>query len=110
MSERVNFWNARNNLRNRNRCGDPSRAPRCGAKARSRGNQPCLAPAVRGSARCRMHGGLSTGPRTPEGLERSRRARWKHGRYSQAARAGRRLAGLMKRFAPTDGPHAPRKR
>lgn len=25
---------------------------------------------------CRMHGGLSTGPRTPEGLERSRHARW----------------------------------
>jgi hypothetical protein len=33
-----------------------------------------------------MHGGLSTGPRTPEGLERSRRARWKHGMYSKATR------------------------
>jgi len=29
-----------------------------------------------------MHGGKSTGPRTPDGLARSRRARWKHGRYS----------------------------
>jgi hypothetical protein len=29
-----------------------------------------------------MHGGASTGPRTAEGLERSRRARWKHGLYS----------------------------
>jgi hypothetical protein len=27
---------------------------------------------VRGAARCRLHGGLSTGPRTPEGKERSR--------------------------------------
>ena len=25
----------------------------------------------------------TTGPRTPEGLERSRRARWKHGAYSR---------------------------
>lgn len=33
--------------------------------------------------RCRMHGGLSTGPRTAEGLERSRRARWIHGMYSR---------------------------
>ncbi len=36
-----------------------------------------------------MHGGKSTGPRTPEGLERSRRARWKHGRYSQETRRAR---------------------
>jgi hypothetical protein len=34
-----------------------------------------------------MHGGASTGPRTPEGLERCRRARWKHGRYSASAKA-----------------------
>jgi hypothetical protein len=32
-----------------------------------------------------MHGGLSTGPRTPEGLERSRRARWIHSRFSRDA-------------------------
>ena len=38
-----------------------------------------------------MHGGLSIGPRTPEGLERSRTARWKHGRYSREARQRRRL-------------------
>lgn len=60
--------------------GDPSEAPRCGARTRE--NQPCRAPAVRGKERCRMHGGRSTGPRTPEGRERSTRARWKHGRYS----------------------------
>jgi len=34
-----------------------------------------------------MHGGSSTGPRTAERLARSRRARWKHGRYSAEARA-----------------------
>ena len=32
-----------------------------------------------------MHGGASTGPRTAEGLVRSRRARWKHGQHSAAA-------------------------
>jgi hypothetical protein len=33
-----------------------------------------------------MHGGLSTGPRTAAGLARSKRARWKHGRFSAEAR------------------------
>ncbi len=37
-----------------------------------------------------MHGGASTGPRTAEGLARSRRARWKHGLYSAEALAERR--------------------
>ena len=37
------------------------------------------------NGRCRMHGGKSTGPRTPEGLDRSRRANWKHGRRSAEA-------------------------
>lgn len=35
------------------------RAPRCGAKTRS--GAPCKAPAIRGKARCRMHGGKSPG-------------------------------------------------
>jgi len=41
------------------------------------------------NGRCRMHGGKSTGPRTPEGLARSRRANWKHGLYSAQAKAER---------------------
>jgi hypothetical protein len=73
-------------LRNGNRPGDPNAAPRCGAKTRLR--LPCQAPAM-ANGRCRLHGGKSTGPRTPEGLERCRRANWKHGRYSQAACAER---------------------
>lgn len=36
-----------------------------------------------------MHGGLSAGPKTEEGLARSRRARWIHGRYSEEAKAAR---------------------
>jgi hypothetical protein len=34
-----------------------------------------------------MHGGASTGPRTAEGLARSKRARWKHGLYCADALA-----------------------
>ncbi len=50
--------------------------PKCGAKTRAGGK--CQAPAVWDKAkdkprngRCRMHGGLSTGPKTPEGKARS---------------------------------------
>ena len=59
----------------------------CGAKTRQ--GKPCPnAPMKNG--RCRMHGGKSTGPRTPEGKERSRRANWKHGYYSAESIAMRR--------------------
>ena len=79
-------------LKNGNTPGDPSKARRCGARARTRGDQPCRAPAIKGKRRCRMHGGRSTGPRTSEGRERSKRARWKQGSYSvEAEREFRRL-------------------
>jgi hypothetical protein len=63
-------------------------APRCGARRKRDGN-PCQQPAMQ-NGRCRVHGGLSTGPRTPEGLARSRRSNWKHGYYSAEAKATRR--------------------
>ena len=65
---------------------------RCGARARTRGGLPSQARPVKGKTRCRLHGGRSTGPRTPEGLERSRKARWKHGRYLAEAIEARRRA------------------
>jgi len=40
--------------------------------------------------RCWLHGGTPTGPRTVEGLELPRGARWKHGRRLVAARTNRR--------------------
>ena len=64
-------------------------APRCGAKRRDGGS--CTSPAMP-NGRCRMHGGLSTGPRTAEGLARSRRSNWKHGHYSAEAKQVRREA------------------
>ena len=39
-----------------------------------------------------MHGGASSGPRTVEGVARSRRARWKHGLYSAESLAEQKLA------------------
>jgi hypothetical protein len=54
----------------------------CGAKNRQGrpcGNRPLA------NGRCKYHGGLSAGPRTPEGLERSRKANSKHGFYSAAS-------------------------
>jgi hypothetical protein len=39
--------------------------------------------------RCRLHGGLSTGAKTAEGIERIRRARTIHGRFSKRAKAER---------------------
>lgn len=69
----------RGTLLNGNPPGDFDKAARCGAKTR-RGTA-CRGPAM-ANGRCRMHGGPSTGPRTSEGLERSRKARWKHGAHS----------------------------
>ena len=61
-------------------------AKRCGARRREGGS--CQQPTMR-NGRCRLHGGKSTGPRTPEGLARSRRSNWKHGHYSAEAKAER---------------------
>jgi len=60
-------------------------APRCGAHSKRTG-KPCRGAAMP-NGRCKFHGGKSTGPRTPEGLERSRRANWKHGHFSREAKA-----------------------
>src|SRR5262249_36705891 len=62
-------------------------APRCGARSKRTG-KPCRGAAMP-NGRCRLHGGKSTGPRTREGLERSRRANWKHGHFSREAKAER---------------------
>jgi hypothetical protein len=84
----------RGRLKNGNRSGDFLAAPRCGARTRCGGE--CRQPAMP-NGRCRLHGGLSTGPRTPEGLARSRRARWKHGARSAEVRALLREARLQSR-------------
>ena len=44
----------------------------------------CQNPAIGDRTRCKLHGGLSTGPRTAEGKARSIAAHTKHGRRSRA--------------------------
>lgn len=70
-------------LRNGNQRGNPNLAPRCGATTRA--GRACCAPAM-ANGRCRMHGGTSTGPRTPAGLAKARAAATRHGAYGAAAK------------------------
>ena len=88
----------RGRLRNGASPGDFLAAPRCGARTRAGGC--CRQPAMR-NGRCRLYGGLSTGPRTAEGRARCARARLKHGAYSRATR------GLMRKAAPSFAVYAP---
>jgi hypothetical protein len=74
-------------LKNGNRPGDWATAPRCGA--RTRRQTACRCPSMRNRTRCRLHGGKSSGPRTADGLARSRYAAWKHGAYSRETRERR---------------------
>ena len=59
---------------------DPAQTPiKCGAKTRS--GVPCAKFPIEGKRRCRLHGGLSTGPRTSAGRAAISAANTKHGRY-----------------------------
>ena len=51
-------------LKNDHRPGDLKNALKCGAQTRL--GEVCRGPAM-ANGRCRMHGGASTGPRSPEG-------------------------------------------
>ena len=58
---------------------DPVERQPCGAKTRK--GTSCLAMSVRGKKRCRLHGGLSTGPKTEAGRRRvaeAQRRRWEN--------------------------------
>jgi hypothetical protein len=78
---------------NENQRQDPIEAP-CGARNRAGaacGNRP------RPNGRCRFHGGMSTGPRTAEGLERLRDAKTIHGAYGAEALEMRRMLNTLKK-------------
>ena len=64
------------------RSGPEWQGQRCEAKTRK--GTACQKPPLRDKTRCRLHGGLSTGPKTPEGKARIAAAHWKHGRRSKA--------------------------
>jgi hypothetical protein len=62
--------------------------PTCGAATRS--GAPCLQRVVPGKCRCKYHGGLSTGPKTPEGRARIAEAQKKRWAKSRAVSLDRR--------------------
>ncbi len=74
----------RDRLKNGSRSGDFLAAPRSGA--RTWFGCSCRQPAMR-NGRCRMLGGLSTGPRTASGPAHSRCTRLTHGGRSAQVRA-----------------------
>ena len=76
--------------------GDPTSSPRCGA--RTRAGTACLGPALKGKRRCRMHGGASSGPKSPHA---------KHGGYSKALQQALRQARALLRGAGAAVAEAP---
>ena len=55
------------------------KSTKCGAKTRS--SVPCAKFPIEGKRRCRLYGGLSTGPKTLAGRAAISAANTKHGRY-----------------------------
>jgi hypothetical protein len=84
--EQIPHERRRGRLKNNNPTGDLSAVGTCGAKTRAGGT--CRCPAMR-NGRCRLHGGLSTGPKTPEGRARISLALFKHGGYTRQAKQER---------------------
>ena len=68
---------------------------RCGAKTR-RGTE-CQRPAYKHNRRCGLHGGLATGARTPEGLQRISEANLRHGRFTKDRLERQRRAAQARR-------------
>jgi hypothetical protein len=69
-------------------------APRCGAKTRTTG-QPCRHLAPKGSGRCRLHGGRSTGPQSAAALDALKAKMTKHGWFDQEAVAARKKQRIV---------------
>lgn len=69
----------------------------CAAKSKRTGQQ-CKGPAVKGKAVCRMHGGKSTGPQTPEGIAKCAGVKTIHGEETREAREQNRQAKALLRY------------
>ncbi len=84
------------------RFGPDYPGPRC--EAQTRRGTPCQSPAYKHNHRCRLHGGLATGPRTEAGLARLTASKIKHGKFTKKKRAeakrraeqGRQMRGELK--------------
>lgn len=71
--------------------GGRIRCTQCQAVAKST-RQQCRRPATSGKQVCKLHGGKSTGPRTPEGRQRCAEVRLVHGQETSSLRLERSLA------------------
>ncbi|HLB41992.1 MAG: hypothetical protein A3F13_04910 [Gammaproteobacteria bacterium RIFCSPHIGHO2_12_FULL_40_19] len=80
-------------------CTEPKRyafdnAPRCGARTKRNGGNPCRSPAVRGKNRCRIHGG-SKGSGAKSGNQNA----LKHGYSTNEAKSQRQnVRALIKQW------------
>ena len=80
--------------------------PASGASQRQRRGTKCQSAGYKHNGRCRLHRGLSTGARNPEGLQRISEANLKHKRQTKdkleaqrhAAKVGRRVLGELKQL------------
>jgi hypothetical protein len=70
---------------------------RCKAQS-SRTKEQCKNPALKNKTVCKWHGGISTGPRTKEGILRIREAHLKHGEATKKARQERSSKSAMLRY------------
>lgn len=72
-------------LGKKTRFGDSWPGIRCGAKTKL--GTKCLRPAFKKNGRCRLHGGLSVGPVSSEGMQNLINARTKTGDFTKEKRA-----------------------
>ena len=77
---------------------------RCQARS-SRTKQQCGCPSLKNKAVCKWHGGMSTGPRTKDGIKRIREAHLKHGKDTKEARVERSAKSVMFRYLTAIGNH-----
>jgi hypothetical protein len=84
--------------------GGKIKCKRCQARS-SRKKQQCGKPAIHLKNVCNTHGGLSTGPKTAEGIKRIQNARWKHGNETNESRAERSAKSVMFRYLIDLGNH-----
>ena len=86
------------------RFGPNWQGKRCRAKTRK--GTFCQRPAFKHNGRCSLHGGLSTGAKTADGIKRISDANLKHGKCTKdkleaqrdAAKVGRRVLAKLKRL------------
>jgi hypothetical protein len=76
--------------------GGKIKCVRCKAFIKKHQRQ-CLHPAIKNKSCCKWHGGMSSGPKTKEGIERIRQAHLKTGNETLAVRQERskNIAGLQ---------------